>query len=218
MIQAVLFDLDGTILDTNELIIQSFLHTFDWDTPEPVTRERIIPNMGRPLHEQMADFSGREQVEDLIMKYRAFNITRHDELVTAFPHVPETLAQLREAGVKLGVVTSKIRKTTEMGLKLTGIIGYFDSIVTVEDVEQPKPHGEGILRALRELGVDASSALMVGDSHYDIEAARNAGVSSVGVAWSLKGVEYLRRYEPAHVIDDIRELLPITGIGGESNA
>jgi pyrophosphatase PpaX len=216
MIQTVLFDLDGTIIDTNELIIQSFLHTFEGIVDPPMTREFIIPNMGRPLVEQMVHFSGREQVDDLVKKYRDFNVTRHDEFVKEFPHVKETLAALHAAGVKLGVVTSKIRLTTEMGLKLCGLYEYFGTIVTVEDVENPKPHPEGIQRALRELGGDVSSAAMVGDSHYDIEAGKNADVVSVGVAWSLKGMDYLKGYGPTHIIDDMRELLQIVGIPGDA--
>lgn len=194
MIRTVLFDLDGTILDTNELIIQSFLHTFEGVTPEPVTREHIIPNMGRPLVDQMVYFSGRQQVDDLVMKYRKFNVEKHDELVKEFPFVKETLARLHAAGIKLGVVTSKIRLTTEMGLRLTGMFEYFGTIVTVDDVEKPKPDPEGIFKALQALGGDSQSALMVGDSHYDLEAARNAGVSSVAVAWSLKGEDYLKQF------------------------
>ncbi|UUZ82729.1 pyrophosphatase PpaX [Paenibacillus sp. P26] len=212
MIQTILFDLDGTILDTNELIIQSFLHTFEGVTAEPLTREVLIPNMGRPLIDQMRHFSGREAVDDLVAKYRAYNVARHDEFVVAFPYVKETLAQLHAAGVKLGVVTSKVRLTTEMGLKLCAIFDYFGSIVTVEDVVHPKPHPEGIEKALKELGGSAGSALMVGDSHYDIEAAHNAGVTSVAVAWSLKGEDYLRQYRPGHIIADIREILPIAGV------
>ncbi|TVY10318.1 pyrophosphatase PpaX [Paenibacillus cremeus] len=212
MIQTVLFDLDGTILDTNELIIQSFIHTFEGVTPEPVTREHIIPNMGRPLVEQMVYFSGRQQVDDLVQKYRKFNVDKHDELVREFPYVRETLAQLHAAGVKLGVVTSKIRMTTEMGLKLTGMYEFFGTIVTVEDVQHAKPAPEGIHKALRELGGSTESALMVGDSHYDIDAAKNAGIPSAAVAWSLKGVDYLKQYQPTHIITDIRELLPIIGV------
>ncbi|KEQ22070.1 pyrophosphatase PpaX [Paenibacillus tyrfis] len=215
MIQTVLFDLDGTIVDTNELIIQSFLHTFEGITKEPVTREHIVPNMGRPLIEQMVFFSGREQVDDLVQKYRAFNIAHHDELVREFPYVRETVAKLHAAGVKLGVVTSKIRQTTEMGLKLTGLYDYFGTIVTVDDVENPKPDPEGIHKAIRELGGDLSSALMVGDSHYDIEAAHNAGIPSVAVAWSLKGTEYLKQYNPTHIIQDMRDIVPIVGIEGK---
>ncbi|MCP1310037.1 pyrophosphatase PpaX [Paenibacillus tyrfis] len=215
MIQTVLFDLDGTIVDTNELIIQSFLHTFEGITAEPVTREHIVPNMGRPLIEQMVFFSGREQVDDLVQKYRAFNIAHHDELVREFPNVRETLAQLHAAGVKLGVVTSKIRQTTEMGLKLTGLYDYFGTIVTVDDVGKAKPDPEGIHKAVQELGGDLSSALMVGDSHYDIEAAHNAGIPSVAVAWSLKGTEYLKQYNPTHIIQDMRDIVPIVGIEGK---
>ncbi|MGF9911928.1 pyrophosphatase PpaX [Paenibacillus ehimensis] len=215
MIQTVLFDLDGTIVDTNELIIQSFLHTFEGITAEPVTREHIVPNMGRPLIEQMMFFSGREQVDDLVQKYRTFNIAHHDELVREFPHVRETLAKLHAAGVKLGVVTSKIRQTTEMGLKLTGLYDYFGTIVTVDDVGKAKPDPEGIHKAVRELGGDLSSALMVGDSHYDIEAAHNAGIPSVAVAWSLKGTEYLKQYKPTHIIQDMRDIVPIVGIEGK---
>ncbi|MCZ8513905.1 pyrophosphatase PpaX [Paenibacillus filicis] len=211
MIETILFDLDGTILDTNELIIQSFLHTFEGITAEPLTREILIPNMGRPLIDQMRHFSGRQDVDDLIAKYRAYNVQRHDEFVVEFPFVKETLTKLHEAGVKLGVVTSKVRLTTEMGLKLCGIFELFGTIVTVEDVVQPKPHQEGIERALKELGGDKASAIMVGDSHYDIEAAHNAGVISVAVAWSLKGTVYLKKYNPNYIIDDIREILPIAG-------
>lgn len=211
MFQTILFDLDGTILDTNELIIQSFLHTFEGITAEPLTRELLIPNMGRPLIDQMRYFSGREEVADLIAKYRTYNVARHDEFVIAFPYVAETLAQLKAAGMKLGIVTSKIRLTSEMGLRLCGLFDYFDSIVTVEDVERAKPDPEGIERALRELGGDKASAVMVGDSHYDVEAAHNAGIASIAVAWSLKGIEYLRYYKPTYIIQDMRDILPIAG-------
>lgn len=212
MIQTVLFDLDGTIIDTNELIIQSFLHTFEGVTEKPVTRELIIPNMGRPLVEQMQFFTGRTEVEDLVQKYRAFNIERHDELVTEFPRVKETVAELHAAGIKLGIVTSKVRLTSLMGLKLCGLSDYFQTIVSVDDVQKAKPNPEGIRKAMKELGSNADQTIMVGDSHYDIEAAHNAGVQSAGVAWSMKGIDYLQSYKPTYIIDDIRELLAIVGI------
>ncbi|ULL19368.1 pyrophosphatase PpaX [Paenibacillus sp. H1-7] len=216
MLDTVLFDLDGTIVDTNELIIQSFLHTFEGVTQEPVTREHIIPNMGRPLVEQMKFFTGRDVVDDLVQKYRKYNVEHHDALVKEFPHVRETLQKLHEAGIKLGVVTSKVRLTTEMGLKLTGLFDYFGTIVTVDDVERPKPDPEGIIKALKQLGSTPDQAMMVGDSHYDVEAAHNAGIPSAAVAWSMKGVEYLKQYNPTYIIDDIREILPIAGVEGIS--
>lgn len=212
MIQTVLFDLDGTIVDTNELIVQSFLHSLEGETAEPISRELIIPNMGRPLVEQMEFFSGRKEVEALITKYRAFNLDKHDELVEEFPNVRTVMAKLHENGIKIGIVTSKIRQTTLMGLKLCGLDKYVSTIVTVEDVKMAKPHPEGILAALATLGSTPEQALMVGDSHYDIEAAQNAGVIAVGVTWSWKGRTYLEQYNPDHLIDDMFDLLPIVGI------
>jgi pyrophosphatase PpaX len=209
MTTTVLFDLDGTIIDTNELIVQSFLHSLEGQSPQPVTRDLIIPNMGRPLVEQMVIFTGKEDVEDVIAKYRTFNIANHDALVKEFAHVGTVLAKLHENGFKLGIVTSKIRKTTLMGLKLCGLESYISTIVTVEDVQSAKPDPEGILKALRELDSEPGDAIMVGDSHYDIEAAKNAGVRSVGVSWSWKGRPYLEQYKPDWIIDDMRELLPI---------
>lgn len=210
MITTVLFDLDGTIVDTNELIIQSFLHALEGVTPEALTREIIIPNMGRPLIEQMQLFSGRPDVKELVQKYRAFNVSKHDELVREFPHVREVLGELRKRGLRVGVVTSKVRMTTEMGLKLTGLDDFVETIVTVEDVEKPKPDPEGIRKALAFFGASPEQAVMVGDSHYDIEAAQAAGVTSVGVAWSLKGEAYLKQFRPDCIIQDIRELLALT--------
>jgi pyrophosphatase PpaX len=212
MITTVLFDLDGTIVDTNELIVQSFLHCLEGETPEPMTRELIIPHIGSPLVQQMITFSGKEEVSDLIAKYRTFNLSKHDELVAEFPHVRSVLAELFAKGIKIGIVTSKIRKTTQMGLKLAGLDTYISSIVTVEDVEKPKPDPEGIFRALKELNSSKEEAIMVGDSDFDIKAAKNAGVGSVGVSWSWKGRAFLEQYHPDHIIDDMRELLPIVGV------
>lgn len=212
MISTALFDLDGTLLDTNELIIQSFLHTLEGRTAEPYTREKIVPHMGQPLVDQLRFFSGQENVEELVQIYRKYNFSRHDELVTAFPYVKETLARMHQSGIKIGIVTVKSRQTTEMGLRLCGLTSYIDHVVTVEDVTHPKPDPEGIHLALRELGGVKEEAVMVGDSQYDIQAGKRAGVTTVGVSWSLKGRACLEREKPDYIIDDMRELLSIFGV------
>jgi len=99
-----------------------------------------------------------------------------------------------------------------MGLRLCGIAEYFDVLVTLDDVKRPKPDPEGIHAALRALASAPDAAMMVGDSHYDIEAARNAGIPSVAVAWSLKGIDYLQAYSPTYIIHDMRELLAVVGL------
>lgn len=215
MFDTILFDLDGTIVDTNELIIRSFLHTLEGLTPEPLSRDYISINMGKPLVEQLRQFSGRTEVADLIQVYREFNIRKHDELVTEFPHVRDVLGQLHAAGIRLGIVTSKARVTTEMGLKLCGLREYMSAIVTIDDVEQSKPHPEPVLKALALLGSDPQGTLMVGDSHYDILAGQAAGVRTAGVAWSLKGEDFLRSHRPDYLLHDMRELLTIAGVRAE---
>ncbi|WP_308637294.1 pyrophosphatase PpaX [Paenibacillus silvisoli] len=213
-IKTMLFDLDGTIMDTNELIIQSFLHSLKGIVPADFNREHIIPSMGQPLTMQMQLFSGREDVTDLVAAYREINLKLHDEYVTAFPQVVEVFKRLHEAGIRIGIVTTKMRLTTERGLRFVGLYDYIEpgAIVTIEDVENPKPHPEPVLKAVELLGADPASTLMVGDSGVDIEAANAAGVTSVGVAWSLKGEQKLKESGARHIIHDMRDLYPFVGL------
>ncbi len=212
MERTVLFDLDGTILDTNELIIESFQHVFREHLDKEIERAALVQQMGRPLDDQLRLFAGRteaEAVDDLRQAYRSYNISRHDELVTAFPHTSEVLEKLKQAGVKLGVVTSKVRLTTERGLRHCGLFEWMDTIVTVDDVTRPKPHPEGVLQAMQALHAQPAHTWMVGDSPYDMGAAKQAGVQAVGVSWSLKGSEILRDAGADYVIHDMHELCPL---------
>jgi len=211
MVHTVLFDLDGTIIDTNELIIQSFLHALKGTVPESFGREQIIPYMGMTLVYQMQQFAGRDQVDDLVRAYREHNLRHHDEMVTLFPGVEETMLALRERGVKLGIVTTKMRDSTERALRLLGIRSYLDVIVTLDDVERPKPHPEPVLRAISALGSAPSATLMLGDSPADMQSAATAGAIPVGVAWSLKGEAVLREAGAKHVVQDMGQLLTLCG-------
>ncbi|MFD2614029.1 pyrophosphatase PpaX [Paenibacillus gansuensis] len=209
MIKTVLFDLDGTIINTNELIIASFMNALSGIVPPEFTREHIIPHMGKPLDEQMRIFSGRNTVEDLVAVYRAYNLQRHDEMVEEFPYVKDVVEELHRRGIRMGVVTTKMRLTTERALRFFGLYEYMEVIVTIDDVTHPKPHAEPVQKALEALGADASATAMVGDSSADLLSAQNAGVTSIGVAWSLKGEEHLRSYNPDHIIHDMRDLLEL---------
>ncbi|MBB6637549.1 pyrophosphatase PpaX [Cohnella thailandensis] len=211
-IRTVLFDLDGTIIDTNELIIESFLHALQGIVPEGFGREHIIPSMGLPLVTQLQQFSGREQVDDLARSYREYNLLRHDEMVTLFPGVGEVVPKLHAAGIRLGIVTTKMKPSTERALKLLGIYDYMGAIVTLDDVEHAKPHPEPVLKAIEALGADPETTIMVGDSKVDIESARNAGAIPVGVAWSLKGEGILKDAGAAHIIQEMDQLLTICGL------
>ncbi|WMT41131.1 pyrophosphatase PpaX [Paenibacillus sp. D2_2] len=213
MIRTVLFDLDGTIVDTNELIITTFMHVIDKHMDKPYTREQIIPYMGMTLEEQLQIFSGQEDVAHMVKEYRSYNNERHDELVREFPHVLEVIRAMHENGIKLGVVTTKIRLTAMRALELFGLRPYMDVIITVEDVQHPKPHAEPILTAMDQLNADPASTLMVGDSAADLKSAQAAGVRSAAVAWSLKGAEELQKYNPDYILNDMTDLYDLVGMG-----
>lgn len=217
-IKTMLFDLDGTIIDTNELIIRSFIEALQGVTPEGFGREHIIPSMGQPLTDQMKLFSGLEDVTQLVAAYREVNLRLHDEYVKAFDYVNEVIEKLHGQGIQIGVVTTKMRLTTERGLKYTGLYDYIDAIVTIDDVVNPKPHAEPVSKAIGLLGADPSSTIMVGDSIVDIESAIAAGAIAVGVAWSLKGEQILKEAGAHHVINDMRDLYAFVGLERETLA
>jgi pyrophosphatase PpaX len=218
MIDTILFDLDGTLLDTNELIIQSFLHALQVHELAPVLREDIIGQMGKPLREQIALFSKRTEVDDLVGTYREFNLRKHDEMVLIFPNVKETLASFHAQGLKLGVVTSKVRLTVARGLELYDLIPYLSVIVTSDDVSQPKPHPESILLALSRLDAKPENPIRVGDSQFDLLAAHGAGVRSAGVTWSLQGEAVLRQFNPTYMLQDMLDLVEIVAADSDKTA
>lgn len=218
MIKTMLFDLDGTILDTNELIIRSFIESLQGVAPEGFGRDHIIPSMGEPLTDQMKRFSGLEDVTDLVAAYREVNLRLHDDYVKSFDYVNEVIARLHGQGIQIGVVTTKMRLTTERGLKFVGLYDYVDAIVTIDDVVNPKPHAEPVSKAIELLGADPATTLMVGDSVVDIESAIAAGAIAVGVAWSLKGEQRLMDAGAHHVINDMRDLYTFVGLERETLA
>ncbi|CAM4514884.1 pyrophosphatase PpaX [Paenibacillus endophyticus] len=218
MIKTMLFDLDGTIIDTNELIIRSFIESLQGVTAEGFGREHIIPSMGQPLTDQMKLFSGLDDVTQLVAAYREVNLRLHDEYVKPFSYVNEVIERLHKQGIQIGVVTTKMRLTTERGLRYVGLYDYVDAIVTIDDVVNPKPHAEPVSKAIGLLGADPATTMMVGDSIVDIESALAAGALAIGVAWSLKGEQKLKEAGAHAVIHDMRDLYSYAGMERETLA
>jgi pyrophosphatase PpaX len=207
----VLFDLDGTLIDTNELIISSFLYTLDKFYPGRYRREDILPHMGKILPEQMAIFDP-DNVEALVETYREHNIRMHDQMVREFPHVADVVKELDRHGVTMGIVTSKQITTTMMGLELFGLKPYMKVVVAHGDTKEHKPHPAPVLLAMEKLKADPAKTIMVGDSTYDIDAAHAAGIAGAAVRWSLKPESLLLSTHPEYMLTDMRELLQIVGI------
>lgn len=208
-VHAVLFDLDGTLIDTNELIIQTFQTVLDERFPGKYSRETILPFLGPPLYETFQQVDPT-QVDDLIDAYRKWNMENHDAMVQAFPGVVETLENLHARGIKLAIVSTKRNEMIERALNLMNVRQYFTAVIGLDDVKNAKPDPEPVQLALSKLEVEPEHALMVGDNFHDIVAARAAGVDSVAVAWSIKGLDYLMAFEPVYAIHDMSELVNIT--------
>ncbi|WCT56058.1 pyrophosphatase PpaX [Paenibacillus kyungheensis] len=206
MIDTVLLDLDGTIVDTNELIIASFINTLESNGLAPLTREQIIPHMGLTLEQQLRAFSGVDDVTSYVTAYREYSAIHHDTMVAPFPEVTEVLTRLQAEGIKLGVVTTKIRPNTLKVLEMFQLDQFMEVIITQDDVEHTKPHPQPIERAMEALGSSPEHTLMVGDSPADLQAASAAGVMSAAVAWSLKGEEELSKYHPQYILHTMSDL------------
>lgn len=206
-IRTILFDLDGTLIDSNQLIFESFKHTFtSFDLH--FTDEEIIEFNGPPLLETFRNISP-SLMEDMVATYRSHNHEFHDHYVKLFPNVIETLEILEQKQVKLGIVTSKMTAGVKLALELTGIDKYFGSIVTLSDVTHAKPHPESVLKAMHALAGEPETTLMVGDNSHDIEAGKNAGMQTAGVAWAQKGKERLLTYGPNYMLEDMKDIIQL---------
>ncbi|MCL6570267.1 MAG: pyrophosphatase PpaX [Bacillus sp. (in: Bacteria)] len=209
-ITTVLFDLDGTLIDTNELIITTYLHTFEKYYPSKYKREDVLPFLGPTLQDAFGSINP-DQVEEMVLEYRTYNFANHDELVKEFTGVLETVRTLKEQGYKLGVVTTKRLDMTLKGLHLMNLAEFFEVIVASDHVKNVKPDPEPIFNALKQLGSTPAETIMVGDNFHDILAGKNAGTTTAGVAWSIKGREYVAKFEPDYMLENMADLLTILG-------
>lgn len=178
----VLFDLDGTLIDSGEIILASFRYA----TKTVLARE--IPDAelaaavgGSNIHEQMRAFD-EARVDELVRVYREHNEPLHDDLV-AFEGVERVLERFKQEGRRLGVVTAKRRRTVDLAFAILPLERYFDTVVTSEHTERHKPDPEPVLAALERLGATPDEAAFVGDSPFDMGAGKAAGVFTVGVSW-----------------------------------
>lgn len=208
----VIFDLDGTVLDSVELIVESF----GWAVRDvlglEVTRADAIKNVGRPLLEQMAEIDP-DRAEELVTSYRAFNHREHDRRVRLFPGMADLLLRLRARGARLALVTSKSRHTTEMAFRVTGVGELFEVALCAGETTRHKPHPEPLFRVLEALEATPDQAVYVGDSPYDLQAAGNAGMPAVAVSWGVFPVEALIAEQPDRLAHSMDELAVILGSG-----
>ena len=207
----VLFDFDGTLVDSIELILESYRQTMQVHRPGGVFPDALwLEGLGTPLRVQFRSFTDDPaEVQAMIETYREWNMANHDRMVTAYPGAVDAVQALKTRGVRLGIVTSKNLRGLRRGLNLVGMDGVFESFVTADSMEASKPDPAPIRAGIAELGGTAATTLVVGDSPHDIAAGRDAGAVTAACLWGPFERARLERERPDHWLASFGELLAL---------
>jgi len=206
--KAILFDVDGTLLDTKEFVFQAFKHAMKLHYDREITWEDdLTPLMGKMLDVMFQRLTGENDVDRLITTYRDFQ-SKNLHLSNPYKDTKYTLEKLKQSGFKLAAVSSRSSENVQTTLELAGIMEYLDVIITGDIVKNPKPDPEPVRLALTRLGVEPEFAVMVGDTDVDILAGKSAGVSTIGVTYGAHGAG-IKDFAPDFVINNISEILPL---------
>ncbi|MBI2196615.1 HAD-IA family hydrolase [Candidatus Daviesbacteria bacterium] len=204
---AVLFDIDGTILNTGEYIFQAYQYTMALHLKKEVTWEDVVPVLGLPFKECYRILTNLEEVDYLMETHHQYQV-QNSQSVKAYENTLKTLRELKKAGVAIAAVTSHTGELLIRNLKIGGMDKFFKVIVTPMEVKNPKPDPESIFKALGELGIKPNKAVFIGDSPADIAAGKAARVKTVAALYGFHG-EGLLKTRPDFVVDDIEEIIPI---------
>jgi pyrophosphatase PpaX len=203
----VLFDLDGTVIDTGAIILASMRHAAETVVGGEYTDEQLLAAVGGPGLEAQMEALDPNRVEELVRVYREHNEPLH-ETIAICAGMDVVLDELKDAGHRLGIVTAKRRSTVDLAFARIPIEHLFDTVVGGDETENHKPHPEPLLLALERMGARPEDAAYVGDSPFDMQAAKAAGLYAIGVSWGrIHGAEKL--VDADVVIDDAKELLAL---------
>jgi pyrophosphatase PpaX len=205
----VLFDLDGTVVDSGGIILASMRHATREVLGTEHSDEDLMRAVGGPGLEAQLGVFGPDHVEELVRVYRAHNEPLHDTL-EACDGMEDVLVRLHEEGRRLGVVTAKRRSTVELAFARVPIAHLFETVVGGDETERHKPDPEPLLLAAKRMGADPAQTAYVGDSPFDMRAAKAAGMYAVAVTWGrIHDRERLEREEPDAIVDSAEELLEL---------
>ena len=205
---ALLFDLDGTLVDSIELILNSARHAFVGFGGRAPSDNEWRATIGRPLQSVLREFAENDETEAerLLQRYREYQLANHDRLLHAYEGIPAALREFAAAGHPLAIVTSKSDWLARRALEHVGVSDLFPVLVGCDTCVNHKPHPEPVERALGLLGGAASNALFVGDSPHDVECGRAARVYTVGVTWGAFAREEMEASSADVLIDRVSEL------------
>jgi pyrophosphatase PpaX len=209
-LQTVLFDLDGTLIDSVRLILDSYHHTLAAHGLPPRSDEEWLRGVGTPLTAQLAEWGhDPDTLRALIATYREYNLSHHDRMVTVYPGVAAAVEAIRAAGLGTGLVTSKNRQGALRGLTLGKLERMMDVLVCADEVTNPKPHPEPVVKAVALLGADPASTVYVGDSIHDMVSGRAAGVRTAAALWGPFSRMHLEDATPDYWLETPADLLAL---------
>lgn len=207
-ITTILFDIDGTILDTRDFILNATEHALSTlGIPIP-PRSEMAKHVGKAFDEYYVSIVGHgDHIKDLIALHRNFQLANLD-LAKLFPDTLVVLKTLHKRGYVLAAVTSRSKQTSSQTLKDCGILDFFSAVISKEDTKELKPDPAPLFLALKQVGKLPENAVMIGDSHLDIEAGKNAGTKTIRVLYGFH-TENLHNPKPDYIVENITELLKI---------
>ena len=198
---ALLFDLDGTLVDSIELILSSFRYTFRQHLGEVPPDSKWIAGLGTPLFTQLKEFTQDDALaRAMIATYRQYQLAHHDEFMRSYEGVTEAMAELRARGHTTAVVTSKMSDLAVRALDFTGLRDTIDVVIGMEDTQRHKPDPEPVRVALAKLGRAANEAVFLGDSPHDIASGNAAGVITVAAQWGPFSRQELDAAKPGYQV------------------
>lgn len=208
MIDTILFDYDGTLMDTNEVVLQSWQHTFRTLRGHEEDPVMIRRTFGEPLIMTLEKMFPEVPIEKSLEVYRTYQREIFTDFVEVFPGMLELIAELKARGYKLGLVTSRTKDTTWDGIRAYGMDKYFEAVITAGDTDKHKPDPTPINITLEKMGSSPENSIMVGDTMFDLQCAKNAGVKNVIVDWSVTMTEE-EKAQADYVIKEAFELIDI---------
>lgn len=212
--KGLLFDADGTLIDTYDIILASMRYAINDVLGENLSDTQLMARVGTPLLDQMLHFTGGNEARaaEIVQIYRDHNDGVHDAYVKAFADTKEALERFRAAGLPMGVVTSKRHAMAVRGLEMSGIAEFFSFVIGHDDWPEHKPAPGPVVHGCELLGLAPDRCLYIGDSPYDIQAGNAAGCTTVAALWGMFSHEELAAQHPAIECESLSALADYLGV------
>lgn len=208
-IQAAVFDFDGMIFDTRELMVRTYNHSLTTHGYPALDESKIFTAVGKQVHESYRHLVPGIDADLVVETHRAFQ-DKNLHLIAPYEGLEPMLKQLKDNRIKMAVFTASGPNSTNDALNVTGVAKYFETVITADDVKRHKPHPEGLLLALKRLGVSPANAAMLGDSIYDIGAGKDANVRlTIGITHGFGKLADLKKARPNYIVDSLSEIPPL---------